>query len=78
MTLVVEQLSAPLAVGVAHSLVALRVVIDLVRLFGGLTISAMVGFTCVIFLAAYGGYFLVTYAMSRGILNDAVRTRYTA
>ena len=68
----------PLAVGVAHSLVALRVVIDLVRLFGGLTISAMVGFTCVIFLAAYGGYFLVTYAMSRGILNDAVRTRYTA
>ncbi|WP_417573990.1 FtsX-like permease family protein [Parolsenella catena] len=68
----------PLAVGVAHSLVALRVVIDLVRLFGGLTISAMVGFTCVIFLAAYGGYFLVTYAMSRGILNDAVRIRYTA
>ena len=68
----------PLVVGVAHSLVALRVVIDLVRLFGGLTISAMVGFTCVIFLAAYGGYFLVTYAMSRGILNDAVRTRYTA
>lgn len=68
----------PLAVGVAHSLVALRVVIDLVRLFGGLTISAMAGFTCVIFLAAYGGYFLVTYAMSRGILNDAVRTRYTA
>lgn len=68
----------PLAVGVAHSLVALRVVIDLVRLFGGLTISAMVGFACVIFLAAYGGYFLVTYAMSRGILNDAVRIRYTA
>lgn len=68
----------PLAVGVAHSLVALRVVIDLVRLFGGLTISAMAGFTCVIFLAAYGGYFLVTYAMSRGILNDAVRIRYTA
>ena len=68
----------PLAVGVAHSFVALRVVIDLVRVFGGLTISGMVGFTCAIFLAAYGGYFLVTYAMSRGILNDAVRTRYTA
>ena len=68
----------PLAVGVAHSLVALRVVIDLVRLFGGLTISAMVGFTCAIFLAAYGGYFLVTYVMSRGIVNDAIRIRYTA
>lgn len=68
----------PLAVGVAHSFVALRVVIDIVRVFGGLTISGMVGFTCAIFLAAYGGYFLVTYAMSRGVLNDAVRIRYTA
>lgn len=68
----------PLVIGIAHSLVALKVVIDLVRIFGGLTISGMVGFTCAIFLAAYGGYFLVTYAMSRGILNDAVRTRYTA
>lgn len=68
----------PLAVGVAHSLVALRVVIDLVRVFGGLTIGGMVGFTCAIFLAAYGGYFLVTYAMSRGIVNDAIRIRYTA
>lgn len=68
----------PLAVGVAHSFVALRVAIDTVRVFGGLTISGMVGFTCAIFLAAYGGYFLVTYAMSRGILNDAVRIRYMA
>lgn len=68
----------PLVIGIAHSLVALKVVIDLVRIFGGLTISGMVGFTCAIFLAAYGGYFLVTYAMSRGVLNDAVRIRYTA
>ena len=68
----------PLAIGIAHSLVALKVVIDLVRIFGGLTISGMVGFTCTIFLAAYGGYFLVTYVMSRGIVNDAVRIRYAA
>ena len=68
----------PLVIGIAHSLVALKVVIDLVRIFGGLTISGMVGFTCVIFLAAYGGYFLVTYVMSRGIVNDAIRIRYTA
>ena len=68
----------PLVIGIAHSLVALKVVIDLVRIFGGLTISGMVGFTCAIFLAAYGGYFLVTYVMSRGIVNDAIRVRYAA
>lgn len=68
----------PLVVGIAHSLVALKVVIDLVRIFGGLTISGMVGFTCAIFFAAYGGYFLVTYVMSRGIVNDAIRIRYAA
>ena len=68
----------PLVVGIAHSLVALKVVIDLVRIFGGLTISGMVGFTCAIFLAAYGGYFRVTYVMSRGIVNDAIRIRYAA
>lgn len=68
----------PLVIGIAHSLVALKVVIDLVRIFGGLTISGMVSFTCAIFLAAYGGYFLVTYVMSRGIVNDAIRIRYAA
>lgn len=68
----------PLVIGIAHSLVALKVVIDLVRIFGGLTISGMVGFTCAIFLAAYGGYFLVTHVMSRGIVNDAIRIRYAA
>lgn len=68
----------PLVIGIAHSLVALKVVIDLVRIFGGLTISGMVGFTCAIFLAAYGGYFLVTYVMSRGIVNDAIHIRYAA
>ena len=57
---------SPLAVGAAHSVVALKVVIDLVKTFGGLTISGMVGVTCAIFLAAYGGYFLVTSAASSG------------
>ena len=66
---------SPLAVGAAHSVVALKVVIDLVKTFGGLTISGMVGVTCAIFLAAYGGYFLVTFAMSRGIVREAIRAR---
>ena len=44
--------------------------------FGGLTIEGTVGFTALIFLIAYGGYFGVTYLMSRGIVRDAVRTRH--
>lgn len=66
----------PLLVGMAHSIVALRVIIDLVTLFGGLAIGGTVGLTAVIFLVAYGGYFLLTYQMSRSIVRDAVRARH--
>ena len=59
--------------GITHSAVALHVIIKLVRLFGGLTIGGMVSLTCAIFLVAYGGYFVVTYAMSHGIVRDAIR-----
>lgn len=67
---------APLVVGIAHSLVALDVVIELVELFGGLSIGGMVGMTCAIFLLSYGGYFLVVYSMSKGIVRDAIRLRH--
>lgn len=65
----------PLAVGIAHSCVALSVIIELVALFGGLTIGGTVGVTGVIFVVAYGGYFGVTYLMSKGMVRDFVRTR---
>ena len=65
----------PLVVGVAHSCVALSVIIDLVKLFGRLSIGGTVGLTCAVFLAAYGGYFFVTYAISAGIVREAMRTR---
>ncbi len=68
----------PLLMGVAHSMVALRVVIEIIKLFGGLSIGFTVGFTCAIFLLCYGGYFLVTYLMSRGIVSDAIRARHAA
>ncbi|WP_195420000.1 FtsX-like permease family protein [Collinsella sp. D33t1_170424_A12] len=68
----------PLVMGIAHSMVALQVVIEIIKLFGGLSIGFTVGFTCAIFLLCYGGYFLVTYLMSRGIVTDAIRTRQTA
>lgn len=67
----------PLAVGLAHSFVALRVIIELVSIFGNMSIGGTVGLTCAIFLAAYGGYFLVTYLMSAGMVQAAIATRYS-
>lgn len=67
----------PLAVGLAHSFVALKVIIELVSIFGNMSIGGTVGLTCAIFLAAYGGYFLVTYLMSTGMVRAAITTRYS-
>ncbi|MFR1682829.1 MAG: FtsX-like permease family protein [Collinsella sp.] len=67
----------PLAVGLAHSFVALKVIIELVSTFGNMSIGGTVGLTCAIFLAAYGGYFLVTYLMSAGMVRAAIATRYS-
>ena len=67
----------PLAVGLAHSFVALKVIIELVSILGNMSIGGTVGLTCAIFLAAYGGYFLVTYLMSAGMVQAAIATRYS-
>lgn len=67
----------PLGVGLAHSFVALKVIIELVSIFGNMSIGGTVGLTCAIFLAAYGGYFLVTYLMSTGMVRAAIATRYS-
>ena len=67
----------PLAVGLAHSFVALKVIIELVSIFGNMSIGGTVALTCAIFLAAYGGYFLVTYLMSTGMVRAAIATRYS-
>lgn len=67
----------PLAVGLAHSFVALKVIIELVSTFGNMSIGGTVGLTCAIFLVAYGGYFLVTYLMSTGMVQAAIATRYS-
>ena len=68
----------PLVVGIAHSAVALKVVIELVAMFGGFSIGSTVALTCAVFAVAYGGYFAVTYLMSKGIVHDAIRVRYAA
>ena len=61
----------PLVVALAHSAVALHVIIDVVETVGALTIGGTVGLTCAIFVAAYGGYFLLTYAMGAGMVREA-------
>lgn len=66
----------PLLMGVAHSFVALQMVIEIVALFGGMSIGGTVGVTCGIFLLCYGGYFAVTYVMSKGIVQDSIRLRH--
>ena len=66
----------PLLMGVAHSFVALQVVIEIVALFGHMSIDGTVGVTCGIFLLCYGGYFAVTYVMSKGIVQDSIRLRH--
>lgn len=65
----------PLVVALAHSAVALHVIIDVVETVGALTIGGTVGLTCAIFVAAYGGYFLLTYAMGAGMARESVRSR---
>ena len=65
----------PLVVALAHSAVALRVIIDVVETLGALTIGGTVGLTCAIFVACYGGYFLLTYAMGAGMVRESVRSR---
>lgn len=65
----------PLVVALAHSAVALKVIVNVVETLGSLTIGGTVGLTCAIFVAAYGGYFLLTYAMGAGMVRESVRSR---
>lgn len=62
----------PLVVGIAHSLVALHVVIGLVSIFGHIDIAQSSVMTAVIFVVVYGGYMLVTYRVSRGIVRGSL------
>lgn len=65
----------PLVVALAHSAVALKVIVNVVEILGSLTIGGTVGLTCAIFVMCYGGYFLLTYALGAGMLRESVRSR---
>ena len=63
----------PLAVGLAHSLVALKVVSDVVALFGRLDITTPAALCALMFVIVYGGYLLVTYRVSRGVVRSSLQ-----
>lgn len=62
----------PLIVALAHSLCALVVVIKLIESFGFVNLVSSSTLVLVIFVVVYGGYLLITYACSRGLMLAAI------
>lgn len=60
----------PLAVGVAHTLCAMQVVSDVVRVFGFFDIGAVSAIAVAVFLLVYGAYFLATYFTARAMVKE--------
>lgn len=63
----------PLILGIAHTLCAMQVVTDVVRVFGNFDIGATSVVAVVSFLTVYGIYFLVTYVSARSIVGQGGR-----
>lgn len=60
----------PLLLAVAHSACAMRVVADVVAVFGALDIGLMVAMCAGAFVAVYGVYFAVTYLAARRLTRE--------
>lgn len=60
---------APLVVALCHSVVALRVVTDVVALFGNMDITTPALMSGAVFVLVYGAYLLVTYRVSRSVVR---------
>ena len=65
----------PLVVALAHSYVALGVLGGVIKSLGVLDFLRPLGVTMAIVLVLYGGYFLLTYGMARGVIGEKVRRR---
>lgn len=65
----------PLVVALAHSYVALGVLGSVINTLGVLDFLRPLGITMAIVLVLYGGYFLLTYGMARGVLGEKARRR---
>ena len=60
----------PLLLAIAHSICAMRVVADVVAVFGALDIGLMVAMCAGAFVAVYGVYFVVTYLAGRKLVRE--------
>ena len=60
----------PLLLAIAHSICAMRVVADVVAVFGALDIGLMVAMCAGAFVAVYGVYFVVTYLAARKLVRE--------
>ena len=60
----------PLLLAIAHSICAMRVVADVVAVFGALDIGLMVAMCAGAFVAVYGVYFVVTYLAARRLVRE--------
>ena len=65
----------PLVVALAHSYVALGVLGGVIKTLGVLDFLRPRGVTMAIVLVRYGGYFLLTYGMARGVIGEKVQRR---
>ena len=65
----------PLVVALAHSYVALGVLGGVIKSQGVLDFLRPLGVTMAIVLVLYGGYFLLTYGMARGVIGEKARRR---
>lgn len=62
----------PLIVGLAHSLCALKVTIELIESFGFVNLATSSLMVLGIFVVVYGGYLLVTYVCARSLMFAAI------
>ncbi|MDD6692788.1 MAG: ABC transporter permease [Olsenella sp.] len=65
----------PLVVALAHSYVVLGVLGNVIKSLGVFDFLRPLGVTMAIVLVLYGGYFLLTYGMARGVIGEKVRRR---
>ncbi|MDO4443448.1 MAG: FtsX-like permease family protein [Slackia sp.] len=64
----------PLILGIAHTLCAMQVVTDVVRVFGNFDIGVVSAVAVAAFLLVYGAYFLATYGAARAmVLKPGIR-----
>jgi putative ABC transport system permease protein len=62
----------PLIVALAHSVVALKCIIDVIKVFGQINILSSSLMAVSIFLVVYGGYFFVTYRTARSVVHGTL------